>query len=103
MRWTDERPRSSGIYWYMDDLATIAEDISIVTVDLEAGDGGEVGYHGLPARPLAEHRGLWLGPVPAAGGSVPTAVAARVAPGTHASCAHAPRTHAPRTHGKGDA
>ena len=66
MHWTDATPRRSGVYWYMDDLDTIAEDISVVTVDLEAGEDGIVAYHGLPPRPLRELRGLWLGPLPRA-------------------------------------
>lgn len=72
LEWRDGPPRESGVYWYMDDLDTLAEDICIVRVDLAAGDGGEVAYHGRPTRPLVEHRGLWLGPVPE--GRVPGSV-----------------------------
>jgi len=63
MDWKSERPTESGIYLYMDDLDTIAEEISTFDVDVEVGTVVPTYNLGTPPAPLAGFRGLWFGPL----------------------------------------
>ena len=64
MQWTSTRPTVSGIYLYMDDLDTIAEEISTFDVDVAVGSVVPTYNLGTPPAPLSRFRGLWLGPIP---------------------------------------
>jgi hypothetical protein len=62
LNWSEERPRQSGVYWYLDHHDQLAEDISIVEVNLEAGQGGEVYRSGFRPAPFPQFHGIWCGP-----------------------------------------
>jgi hypothetical protein len=64
MQWTSQRPAVSGIYLFMDDLDTIAEDISTFDVDVEADQVVPTYNLGTPPASLSRFRGMWLGPIP---------------------------------------
>ena len=57
--WTADRPRTSGVYWFFDHLDTIAEEITVMEIDL---DSGTVYRLGLPPAPFNKFDGLWCGP-----------------------------------------
>ena len=63
MKWTLELPEASGIYLFMDDLDTLAEEISTLEVDLETGLVVPSYNLGTPPAPLSEFRGNWFGPI----------------------------------------
>ncbi len=64
MQWTSQLPTVSGIYLFMDDLDTIAEEISTFDVDVEGQTVVPTYNLGTPPKPLTRFRGLWLGPIP---------------------------------------
>jgi hypothetical protein len=64
MQWTSQLPTVSGIYLFMDDLDTIAEEISTFDVDVQVGTVVPTYNLGTPPKPLDRFRGLWLGPIP---------------------------------------
>ncbi len=53
----------SGIYWFMDDLDSLHEEISTLEVDLSTGLVVPAYNLGTPPAPLGEFRGNWLGPI----------------------------------------
>ena len=63
MNWKRELPVESGIYLFMDDLDTLAEEISTLEVDLETGLAVPTYNLGTPPSPLSELRGNWFGPI----------------------------------------
>ncbi len=63
MKWTPELPRESGIYLFLDDLDTLAEEISTLEVDLTTGLVVPTYNLGTPAAPLSAFRGTWFGPI----------------------------------------
>lgn len=65
MEWTAELPRESGIYLFMDYTDTLAEEISTLQVDVDAGLVVPAYNQGTPPAPLSEFRGYWFGPLPA--------------------------------------
>jgi hypothetical protein len=65
LNWSEQPPTQSGVYWFLHFRDQLAEDISIVRVDLEAGDGGEVSGAAFRTAPLRECHGIWLGPIQA--------------------------------------
>jgi len=62
--WTDEPPRQSGIYLFMDALDTLAEEISTLDVDVPAGVAVPAYNLGTPPAPISGLRGHWFGPLP---------------------------------------
>jgi hypothetical protein len=63
MDWSYERPTRSGVYWFLDHRDQLAEEISIVEVELEAGQEGTVYRPGFAAAPLRQFDGIWCGPL----------------------------------------
>ncbi len=63
MKWTPELPREPGIYLFMDDLDTLAEEISTLEVDLTTGLVVPTYNLGTPPAPLSAFRGNWFGPI----------------------------------------
>ncbi len=66
VKWTQELPRESGIYLFMNYLDTLAEEISTLEVDLETGLVVPAYNLGTPPAPLREFQGNWMGPIPIA-------------------------------------
>ncbi len=65
VEWKRELPRESGVYLFLDDLDTLAEEISTLDVDLETGLAVPTYNQGTPPAPLSAFRGVWFGPIAA--------------------------------------
>jgi hypothetical protein len=63
VNWTDQVPTQSGVYWFLHYRDQLAEDISIVEVNLEADEGGRVSGLAFAPASLRDCHGIWLGPI----------------------------------------